>query len=126
MEPRMLSSYDQAATAQLAERNASLAEARRQASEDALARVDAADQRRADNFETARRAVEQVMGANTRLSISRNDLTDSFVYRAIDEISGEVVKEWPPVQFARFLGDQGAPNALIEDALSGNVIDEQA
>ena len=71
------------------------------------------------------RIVESTFGVNTRLSISRNDNFDAFVYRVIDRVSGEILREWPPVQFARFLEENGAPG-LTPQALTGLAVDERA
>ncbi|MEM8771127.1 MAG: flagellar protein FlaG [Pseudomonadota bacterium] len=106
------------------ERNQALAEARRNATQSALQNAEAAEARRADNREQARAILERAVGANTRVSISRPDQTESFVYQAIDVNTGEVVREWPPADFARFL-EQNAPE-LLEQPNAGVVIDEQA
>lgn len=108
------------------ERAAALANARRAASEDALRTAEAADSRRAEARAETRAILERAVGANTRLSISRPDNAGTFIYRAIDRDTGEVLQEWPPVQFARFLEQSGAGASAIQNALAGGVIDQEA
>ena len=107
------------------QRVAALADARQEASQNALRSADAAEERRANQREAFRAIISNVLGANTRLSIDRNDRIDSFVYRSIDRTTGEVIQEWPPVQFARFLEGQGL-SGVTPDVLAGLVLDEQA
>ncbi len=107
-----------------AERNQALADARRRASQSALANAEAAEARRADSMQNARAILERALGANTRLSISRDDSAPTYVYRAIDVETGEVVREWPPAEFAEFIAEQGAEFRLA--VASGAVVDEQA
>jgi len=109
-----------------AQRSAALADARQRASQAALQSAKAGETRKMDQRETTRTILERAIGANTRLSIARNGSNDTFVYRAIDVNSGEVIIEWPPVQFAKFLVDNGAAAGLAADALQGLVLDEQA
>lgn len=108
------------------QRSAALADARRRASQAALKNADASETRKADQREMLRGIIERAVGANTRLSIRRNDAVDTFVYQAIDKDSGEIVKEWPPVQFAKFLEENGVAANDAAKALSGLVVDEQA
>ncbi len=107
-----------------AERNQALADARRRASQSALANAEAAEARRADSLENARAILERALGANTRLSISRDEGAPTYIYRAIDVETGEVVREWPPAQFARFIAEQS--DAFRLESASGAVVDEQA
>ena len=116
---------DRVAGIDSAKRNTDLADARRRASQAAIQSADAAKARKADQRQMARAILERAVGANTRLSIARNDATNSFTYRAIDTSSGEVVKEWPPAQFAKFLQQNGGAEALVHDALSGLLLDQQ-
>ncbi|MEO0878447.1 MAG: flagellar protein FlaG [Pseudomonadota bacterium] len=83
-----------------ARRAEGLAEARRTARESQLA---SAEQSRADQaaqIAEAREIIARAVGANTRLSIERRADASTFVYRAIDQATGEVIQEWPPEQFA--------------------------
>ncbi len=107
-----------------AERSQALADARRRASQSALANAEAAEARRADSLQNARAILERALGANTRLSIARDAGAPTFVYRAIDVETGEVVREWPPAEFAQFIAEQSSEFRL--DGASGAVIDEQA
>lgn len=81
------------------ERNAALAEKRRKSTEAQLARADQAKARAADRLAEVREAVARVIGANTRLSISRSESPFAFIYRAIDIDTGEIVHEWPQSRF---------------------------
>lgn len=108
-----------------AQRTAALADARRRASAAALQSAEAAETRKADQREMVRSILERAVGANTRVSIARNDSALTFVYRAIDIDTGEVVREWPPVEFAQLLRENGAAAGLAEDALAGVLIDER-
>ena len=105
-------------------RNAELANARRTAGENALANAEAAQARKADQREMTRAIIERAVGANTRLSIARNDMADTYIYRAVDRDTGEVIKEWPPVQFAQFLQENGAGEISRAD-LQGLLVNEQ-
>ena len=102
-----------------AERTQALADARRRASQSALANAEAAEARRADSFENARDILSRALGANTRLAIARQDESLTFVYRAIDVDTGEIVREWPPADFARFLETNGElldrPGVVVDE-----------
>ncbi len=126
MDPTIGQSGDRVGAVEPAQRSAALADARRRASATALRTAEAAQERRAEQREMTRAIVERAVGANTRLSIARSDAADTYVYRAIDVDSGEVIKEWPPVQFARFLEENGADASLVQDALQGQLFDETA
>lgn len=106
-----------------AQRTQALADARREVSQKALQSAEAAEARRADTRDSVRAQLEQALGANTRLSVARNESALTFVYRAIDIESGEVVREWPPADFARFLDANGLSRELLNE--TGAVIDEQ-
>ncbi len=107
-----------------AQRTRELADARRRVSQAAIADAQAAEARRAESRADVRAILERAVGANTRLSVVRNESALTFVYRAIDRDTGEIVREWPPAEFAQFLQDNGA-NLALGDA-SGVVIDEEA
>lgn len=108
------------------QRSAALADARHRASETALQSAEAGETRKAEQREMVRSILERAVGANTRLSIARNESALTFVYRAIDIDTGEIVREWPPVDFARLLEQNGVGPDLSGDALAGLVLDEQA
>ena len=108
------------------QRQSELAQARRAVTQDALQSAQANEARRADQREFVRATLERAVGANTRLSIERDDNVPTFIYRAIDETTGEVVLEWPPAQFAQFLQDNNAGSADGESIAQGLIIDEQA
>lgn len=108
-----------------AERSAALANARHRASEQAVAEAKLGEARRAEQLAQARNAIQRAVGANTDLSISRNDQIGTYIYRAIDRATGEVIREWPPVQFAQFLHENGVTD-LTRDALAGMMVNEEA
>lgn len=108
-----------------AARSAELNDARRAAGQAALQSAEAAQARKAEQRETTRAIIERAVGANTRLMISRSNTADTYIYRAIDKATGEVVKEWPPVQFAQFLQENGAAE-ISSEAIQGLLVNEQA
>ena len=77
------------------QRNEALAQKRRELTNDHIARTEDSRARASDQLAELREAVARVTGANTRLSISRSENSNSFIYRAIDIDTGEVVNEWP-------------------------------
>lgn len=109
-----------------AQRQSELAQARREVTQDALQSAQANEARRADQREFVRATLERAVGANTRLSIERDENVPTFIYRAIDDTTGEVVREWPPVQFVQFLQDNNTGQADVESIAQGLIIDEQA
>ena len=111
-----------------AQRNEALADARRQARNAQLDAARAAQENRAVQFAETRDLIARAIGANTRLSISRSDASDIFVYRAIDRDSGEIVQEWPPQQFAEFVRQLiiAETGASPSEAAPGGVVDERA
>jgi uncharacterized FlaG/YvyC family protein len=65
------------------------------------------------------------MGNNTRLSIEHHKATGRYIYRSIDEETGEVIAQWPAENFLTQL------EALVADEprlskLVGVAIDEHA
>lgn len=113
-----------AALADPAERSQALADARRRASQGALADAQAGEARRADRLQDARAIIERALGANTKLSISRDDASPTYIYRAIDVDTGEVIREWPPAEFVEFFAEQKREFSVGDPA--GVVVDEQA
>ncbi len=107
-----------------AERTQALADARRRASQSALANAEAGETRRADRMQDARAIIERALGANTKLSISRDGASPTYIYRAIDVDTGEVIREWPPAEFVEFIAQQNKSSNV--DDPSGVVVDEQA
>lgn len=107
-----------------AERNQALADARRRSSQSALANAEAGEARRADRMQDARAIIERALGANTKLSISRDGASPTYIYRAIDVDTGEVIREWPPAEFAEFIAQQKKEFSV--DAPAGAIVDEQA
>ncbi|MEL6378479.1 MAG: hypothetical protein AAFQ29_01800 [Pseudomonadota bacterium] len=85
-------------------RRASLEQARRSASADQIAAAERDTRLRAERFRESTEIIQQALGVNTRVEIAEGDGANPYTYRAIDINSGEVVNEWPPVQFAALLG----------------------
>ncbi|MFZ5617047.1 MAG: flagellar protein FlaG, partial [Pseudomonadota bacterium] len=81
------------------QRKEALAENRRTQTAEQIDRAEAARARSADQLAELREAVARVLGANTRLSISRSETSLNFIYRAIDIDTGEIVNEWPQDTF---------------------------
>jgi len=106
------------------ERTAALADARRQATQTALASAEQAEVRRADAREQVRSLLEQAVGANTRLQVTRSIDDSTFIYRALHEATGGVELEWPPAQVARFLAENGGQ--VDPELVAGAFLDEQA
>ena len=98
--------------------------ARRQRAADEATRERAAQDRSADRLEEVRVAVARVIGANTRLSISRSENSPRFVYRAIDIVSGEVVFEWPEDKFVDLI--RGVRDDVRTDIDAGTILDRVA
>ncbi len=106
------------------QRSAALAERRRQSSAEQQARASAAQDRSADRLAEVREAVARVLGANTRLSISRSASSPDFVYRAIDVDTGEVVNEWPQDIFVELI--RGVRDDVRTDVDAGTFLDRVA
>jgi len=103
-------------------RSQSLEQARRSLTAERVADAEQARDRQNAQFEAARETLQRAVGANTRLEIEAADGPSPFVYRAIDISSGEIVSEWPPVQFASMLRETA--DALSLTAPSGVTVDE--
>jgi len=125
MDPAIGQTTERITGADPVRRNADLAAARQRQSAEALDSASLAEDSRAEQRDAARSVLEQAIGANTRLSIARSDSADTFIYRAIDRDTGEVIQEWPPAQFARLLEEQGA-RGVSEEIIAGLVVDEEA
>lgn len=104
------------------DRAAALADARKRSNAQHQEAASQSRERQAEQIAELRDLIARATGADTRLSIMRSDSRDTFVYRAIDTKSGEIVQEWPPVQFAEFV------NSLMPGAgeqLAGLVVDSE-
>ena len=110
-----------------AERSAALAAARKRAQAAQLASAQASRESQSEQFAISSAALARAVGANTRISIERTASADIFVYRAIDNDTGEVVREWPPQQFAEFVRDlQPAATDQRFDIETGAIINQEA
>ena len=125
MDTSIAQTGDRLAGANAGQATQNSADVQRRAPATAGETAEATETRRILQGAETTRIVESTFGVNTRLSISRNDNFDAFVYRVIDRVSGEILREWPPVQFARFLEENGAPG-LTPQALTGLAVDERA
>lgn len=105
------------------QRSEALAENRRQANAEQVARAEQAQARTADRLAEVREAVARVLGANTRLSIARTNAFD-FVYRAIDIDTGEVINEWPQAVFVDLI--RGVRDDVRTDVDAGAILDRVA
>lgn len=105
------------------DRAAALADARKRSNAQHREAASVSRERQAEQIAELRDLIARATGADTRLSILRSASHDTFVYRAIDVNSGEVRKEWPPVQFAEFVNSL-MPGAA--DQLAGLVVDSEA
>lgn len=106
------------------ERNEALAERRKALNAEVAARAEAAKARSADRLAEVREAVARVLGANTRLSISRSESSLDFVYRAIDVDTGEIVNEWPQEVFIDLI--RGVRDDVRSDVDAGLMLDRVA
>jgi len=106
------------------ERNEALAERRKALNAEVAARAEAAKARSADRLAEVREAVARVLGANTRLSISRSESSADFVYRAIDVDTGEIVNEWPQEVFIDLI--RGVRDDVRSDVDAGLMLDRVA
>ena len=108
-----------------AERAAALAESRRKLSAEGQRTAEAAGARRAEQIAELRDVVARAVGADTRLAIMRAPEAPVFLYRAIDEATGEVVQEWPRLEFLAL--SQATRAAAIPDAAApGSALDRRA
>lgn len=105
-----------------AERAAALAERRRHLSAEGQRSAEAANARRTEQIAAARDAVADAVGANTRVAITRAPASPVFLYRAIDSNTGEVVQEWPRLEF---LALNRAAQAAAAQTARGAAIDQQ-
>jgi len=105
-------------------RNDALAQKRREQTHEHIARAEDSKARAADQLAELREAVARVIGANTRLSISRADNSPGFVYRAIDVDTGEVVNEWPQDIFIGLV--RGVREDVKTDVDAGLMLDHVA
>lgn len=106
------------------QRNEALAQKRREHAQNQIARTEDTQARASDQLAELREAVARVTGANTRLSISRSENSNSFVYRAIDIDTGEVISEWPQDIFVGLV--RGVRQDVKTDVDAGLVLDRVA
>ncbi len=106
------------------QRNAALAEKRRELTQDHINRAEDSKARTADQLAELREAVARVIGANTRLSIMRSADSSDFIYRAIDVETGEVVNEWPQDVFVQLI--RGVREDVRNDVSAGLMLDQMA
>ncbi len=106
------------------QRNEALARKRRELSAEQAARAEASKARSADRLAEVREAVARVLGANTRLTISRSESSFDFVYRAIDVDTGEIVNEWPQDKFVGLV--RGVGEDVRTDVDAGMMLDRVA
>lgn len=105
------------------DRAVALADARKRANAQHQEAASVSRERQAEQIAELRDLIARATGADTRLSILRSESRDTFVYQAIDVNSGEVRKEWPPVQFAELVNSLMPGSA---DHLAGLVVDSEA
>jgi hypothetical protein len=105
------------------ERAAALAEGRKRLSAESRQSAEAARARQAEQIAQLREVVAHATGANTRVAISRAPEAPIFLYRAIDEATGEVVQEWPRLEF---LAASRAALAAAAPEPAGPTVDRQA
>lgn len=110
--------------AQVRERSAALADARRQSSAAAIERAAASEARSTEQVAETREAISRALGANTRLSIARDPGSPRFVYRAIDVDTGEIVHEWPQERFIDLI--RGVREDVRTDIDAGLLLDRTA
>ncbi len=111
-------------TAQVRERSAALADARRQSSAAAIDRAAVSEARSTEQVAETREAISRALGANTRLSIARDPGSPRFVYRAIDVDTGEIVHEWPQERFIDLV--RGVREDVRTDVEAGLLLDRTA
>jgi len=105
-------------------RNSALADKRRELTQEHIARAEDSRAKAADQLAELREAVARVIGANTRLSITKAADSQNFVYRAIDVDTGEIVSEWPQDVFVDLV--RGVREDVRADIDSGLVLDHVA
>ncbi len=125
MDARIGTGTEQLTGGDPAQRASALADARRRASQAALQQNQAAEARKVEQRQRVRAILEEAVGANTRLAIARNESFGVFTFQAIDKATGDVVKEWPPVQFARFLESNGTVTDITASDVRGLILNEQ-
>lgn len=106
------------------QRNQALAQKRRDLTVEQVARAEDSKARAAEQLAQVREAVARVLGANTRLSITRSETSFDFVYRAIDIDTGEIVNEWPQDTFIDLV--RGVREDVRTDIDAGLMLDRVA
>jgi uncharacterized FlaG/YvyC family protein len=69
--------------------------------------------------------LDSYLGDNARLSIEHDKSTGRFIYRSIDEETGDVIAQWPDEQFLSQLEHIVAEDANLS-AKAGMALDEHA
>jgi len=69
--------------------------------------------------------LQKVIGANARLSIEAHEKSGDYVYKSIDRNTGEVINQWPPEKFLRFL-EAELERLELTGASVGVVADQKA
>ncbi|MEL7028975.1 MAG: flagellar protein FlaG [Pseudomonadota bacterium] len=69
--------------------------------------------------------LQKVIGVNARLSIEAHEKSGDYVYKSIDRNTGEVINQWPPEKFLRFLEAELERLDLVGERV-GVVADERA
>lgn len=105
------------------ERAAALAEGRRRLTLESRQTAEAARARQSDQIAQLREVIADATGANTRVAITRAPGAPIFLYRAIDQTTGEVVHEWPRLEF---LALAQAARAALAQTDTGRSIDREA
>ena len=106
------------------ERAAALAEKRAAATEQKIEAGDASRNKAAEALAATREAIARALGLNTHLSITRSNSAPTFVYRAIDNATGEIVHEWPEETFMELV--RGVRTDVETDIDAGLLLDKIA
>jgi uncharacterized FlaG/YvyC family protein len=106
------------------ERAAALAEKRAASTEQKIEAGDASRNKAAEALAATREAIARALGLNTHLSITRSTSAPTFVYRAIDNATGEVVHEWPEETFMELV--RGVRTDVETDVGAGLLLDKIA
>ena len=99
--------------------------------EEARAKAEAARSRRNEKAEAredgeiSQDTLTRVLGENARLSIEAHEKSGDYIYKSVDKKTGEVIQQWPPEKFLRFIEAQ-LERAEVSDRPSGVIADEKA
>ena len=126
MDPTPTTNQTSAITIDPNQRSQAMADARRRSTEQALARSEANSSARAETRESVRALLQDAVGANTRITVTRSQDSLTFNYRAVDIETGTVVHEWPPAQLKNFLAEKIAAGEAVNIGELGTVLDDIA